>query len=449
MIRRRVRPAGVPARWRLIGLLCIVLAAPGARAAVDPGPLFFALPVPALLIEPISGRIEAANEAAALFYGYPLKVLERMNIQQINMLSPEQVAAERRAAALAERDFFLFRHRLASGEGVTVRVRSVPFEVDERSLLLSMVYPPDDGEELDAVREPYQQQLEELVDNQLQALEQAKRDERVLFFVAVILQGLVIVVMLVMLQRQRRLKRRLQALVHSLDERNRELIRLSEVMAHHFQEPVRRLVSFAQRLRRQQDLIADSDGRRSLDFMEQQASLLSRLLRDAQRYLAIPFMAQKRGSCRLDEVVGELRRNYREAFAQASVLFQASEEQLEVGVAQVHLVEMLRILIDNALAYRHPDRSLVLRLVARRRKNRVQLVLYDNGTGIAPEDREQVLGLFVRAIRASRAPEGTGLGLAVLDRWVRQLGGNLRIVDGIDGGIGVMFDLPDKETRKK
>ncbi|MGC9457393.1 MAG: sensor histidine kinase [Halothiobacillaceae bacterium] len=431
------------------GLFCLVLLVPGAQAAIDPGPLFRAVPLPALLIEPVSGEIVAANEAATLFYGYPETRLTQMSIQQINMLTPEQVAAERRAAALAERDFFLFRHRLASGEAVTVKVRSVPVEILGRSLLFSVVQPPDDPEQLRAVTEMYQLQLEELVDAQVRELEQAERQERRLLTVAVALQGGVILVMLLLMHRQRRLKRRLQALVRSLDVRNRELARLSEVMAHHFQEPVRRIVSFAKRLRRQEALVADSDGRRSLDFMEQQAGRLSRLLRDVQRYLSIPVQARQQGNCRLDEVVKRLRQEYREAFSESSAVFQATEEPLEIGVAQVHLVEMLRILIDNALAYRDPDRNPALRLVARRRGKRVQLLLSDNGIGIAPEDREQVLGLFVRATKASEAPEGTGLGLAVLDRWVRQLGGQVRIVDGIDGGIGVQFDLPARESRNK
>ena len=64
-----------------------------------------------LLVEVESGRIIEANEAAATFYGYPAEELRNMNIEQINMYSPADVAQERLAAASEERNYFIFDHR--------------------------------------------------------------------------------------------------------------------------------------------------------------------------------------------------------------------------------------------------------------------------------------------------------------------------------------------------
>ena len=47
-----------------------------------------------LLIEPDSGQILDANAEAARFYGYSREQLRAMRIQQINQLSPEEVAAQ-------------------------------------------------------------------------------------------------------------------------------------------------------------------------------------------------------------------------------------------------------------------------------------------------------------------------------------------------------------------
>jgi len=92
-----------------------------------------------LLIEVESGEIVRANAAAAEFYGYPKEVLETMKIEQINMLSPEQVAAERRAAALEERNYFIFPHRFADGSIRTVEVYSYPFLLGDTRMLYSIV----------------------------------------------------------------------------------------------------------------------------------------------------------------------------------------------------------------------------------------------------------------------------------------------------------------------
>ena len=46
-----------------------------------------------LLVEPETGSIIEANFAAVNFYGYPAAVLEQMNIEQINVLAPQEITA--------------------------------------------------------------------------------------------------------------------------------------------------------------------------------------------------------------------------------------------------------------------------------------------------------------------------------------------------------------------
>lgn len=93
-----------------------------------------------MLIEPHSGRIKHANQAAAAFYGYPLPELCSMSINQINQMSPEEVYAERMTALQEEKDYFNFRHRLVSGRIRSVEVHSAPVDVDGETLLFSIVY---------------------------------------------------------------------------------------------------------------------------------------------------------------------------------------------------------------------------------------------------------------------------------------------------------------------
>lgn len=93
-----------------------------------------------LLIEPDSGAIVDANAAAERFYGYDADTLRAMYIQQINMLPPEEVAAERARAKREERDFFVFPHRLANGETRTVEVHSSPIDTPQGRLLFSVIH---------------------------------------------------------------------------------------------------------------------------------------------------------------------------------------------------------------------------------------------------------------------------------------------------------------------
>jgi PAS domain S-box-containing protein len=93
-----------------------------------------------LLIEPDSGQILDANAEAARFYGYSREQLQAMRIQQINQLSPEEVAAQRRKAVDRSMSEFVFPHRLAGGEVRFVEVYSSPVTIQGRLTLFSIIH---------------------------------------------------------------------------------------------------------------------------------------------------------------------------------------------------------------------------------------------------------------------------------------------------------------------
>ena len=93
-----------------------------------------------LVIDPDSGTIITANQAAAKFYGYSVSQLETMNINEINVLSPELITTEMTLAVNEKRKYFNFLHRLASGEIRNVEVYSGPIDSGGRILLYSIIH---------------------------------------------------------------------------------------------------------------------------------------------------------------------------------------------------------------------------------------------------------------------------------------------------------------------
>lgn len=79
-----------------------------------------------LLIDPVSGAIVDSNPSAAKFYGYERSKLSTMNITEINMLPPEEVALARQRAMRETNATFTFPHRLANQEIRFVEVHSSP-----------------------------------------------------------------------------------------------------------------------------------------------------------------------------------------------------------------------------------------------------------------------------------------------------------------------------------
>ncbi|MDD4964737.1 MAG: EAL domain-containing protein [Gallionella sp.] len=105
---------------------------------------------PMLLIEPESGMIQDANQAASNFYGYSIDHLKQMNIEAINTLPPEELAAERMRAAREQRNYFIFPHRLANGSLRTVEVHSSPMSLGGQTVLFSIIHDITDRQQAEA-----------------------------------------------------------------------------------------------------------------------------------------------------------------------------------------------------------------------------------------------------------------------------------------------------------
>jgi diguanylate cyclase (GGDEF)-like protein/PAS domain S-box-containing protein len=105
---------------------------------------------PMLLIEPYSGDVVDANNAAATFYGYSIAEMKAMDIAQINAKSPQEIAEDRKMALQERLNCFIFPHRLATGEIRMVEVYSSPVEIEGRALLFSIIHDITERRQLEA-----------------------------------------------------------------------------------------------------------------------------------------------------------------------------------------------------------------------------------------------------------------------------------------------------------
>lgn len=102
------------------------------------------------------------------------------------------------------------------------------------------------------------------------------------------------------------------------------------------------------------------------------------------------------------------------------------------------LREMLRNLVENALAYSDDDVEID---VAPAGTGRVTVSVADRGDGIADDEKSLVLQRFRRGRAGAGAP-GTGLGLAVAKSVAEAHGGSIALLDRPGGGLIARVELP-------
>ncbi|NOG31718.1 HAMP domain-containing histidine kinase [Halomonas sp. TBZ9] len=204
-----------------------------------------------------------------------------------------------------------------------------------------------------------------------------------------------------------------------------DMERLTQVMAHHFQEPSRRLIVFSSQL--QQADLNDPEDRQAVDFINVQATRLSALVEGARRYLELTQSSPALTAVDLNDLVHTVLTMTplaeRLDHLQAHVI--VNELPTVVGDPQ-RLHELFAILFDNACCYRKIEMFLYVTLWSKEGADHWQVFVQDNGRGIAPAHHDQAFSLFTRLVTDSEQP-GIGLGLPMARQIMRQMGGELSI----------------------
>ncbi len=93
-----------------------------------------------LIIDAKSGWIVDANDAACEYYGYHREDLKALKISAINALSSTEIKAEQENARDEGRNYYLFKHHLATGQIRDVEVYSNPLRLKGQSLLYAIIH---------------------------------------------------------------------------------------------------------------------------------------------------------------------------------------------------------------------------------------------------------------------------------------------------------------------
>ncbi len=93
-----------------------------------------------MIIDPDTGKINDANQAALDFYGYSRDLLTHLKISDLNILSEEEIKRETTRALEKRSNKFHFKHKLANGQIRDVEVYSGEVEFSHKRYLYSVIH---------------------------------------------------------------------------------------------------------------------------------------------------------------------------------------------------------------------------------------------------------------------------------------------------------------------
>lgn len=215
-------------------------------------------------------------------------------------------------------------------------------------------------------------------------------------------------------------------------------------VSHELRTPLNAVLGFAELMLR-----GDGSPQKRLEYLHyihQSATHLLALIKDL-----LDLSKIEAGAVRLDPSTFPLRGLLAEALALmrthadvASVQLMLVDETagLDLSADERSLRQVLLNLLTNAIRYTHAGDTIVLR-GAVTADGDVEIVVRDNGPGIAPGDLKRVLEPFQRGTdTAARGFEGTGLGLPISKRLVELHGGTLVLASTVGVGTTAIVTLP-------
>jgi two-component system osmolarity sensor histidine kinase EnvZ len=173
-------------------------------------------------------------------------------------------------------------------------------------------------------------------------------------------------------------------------------------------------------------------------FMAQDIDQLDAIISKFMDY-ARPNETQLR-EARLCDIVEREVQGFRDP-DQIRIRVQVSES-LRVFVDDTELGRVLLNLFENARRYGHePDQPARVDVSATRQGAWIELRVRDHGPGVPPDRLVRLTTPFYRGDAARTAASGAGLGLAIVEKSVQRLGGQLSISNAADGGLQTVLRL--------
>lgn len=137
----------------------------------------------------------------------------------------------------------------------------------------------------------------------------------------------------------------------------------------------------------------------------------------------------------LDEQLNRLQIHYEHL----NIEFQCDSENLQISADPTRLGQVIENIVSNADKYASGS---ALKVIASSKADLVEIIISDNGPGIAKKHLARLFDRFYRVPESSAGVRGTGLGLFICDQIISSHGGKIEVKSILGEGTQFHITLP-------
>jgi light-regulated signal transduction histidine kinase (bacteriophytochrome) len=242
----------------------------------------------------------------------------------------------------------------------------------------------------------------------------------------------------------RKLNRELNKRAAELEVANKELESFAYSVSHDLRAPLRHMVGYSELLQRQASSLLDDKSQRFIRTILDSAKRMGNLIDDLLAFSRIGRAETKKTQVDLEQLV-------REVVAEIEQEIKSRDVAWKIGALPVCYGDrsMLRLvavnLVSNAVKFTRMRRPAEIEIgCVDRNKEEVEVFVRDNGAGFDMQYADKLFGVSQR-LHLPEQFEGTGIGLATVQRIIHRHGGRVRGEGAVDQGATFYFSLPQTQ----
>jgi PAS domain S-box-containing protein len=240
------------------------------------------------------------------------------------------------------------------------------------------------------------------------------------------------------------LEERVKKRTAELETANSELEAFSYSVSHDLRAPLRGIDGYVNVLLEEEAPRLSGSGRETLDKVRSGARQMGRLIDDLLEFARVGRIELEWEPIDMDSlarsVLAELLPIDREG--RISLVLRPL---LPAAGDSTSIRQVWRNLIGNAIKFSSRNDRAEIEVSCERTSSGIKYSVKDNGAGFDMRYRAKLFGVFQR-LHGSREFEGTGVGLAIVQRVVGRHGGTVDAVGAVGQGATISFTLPSPET---